>query len=121
RSTTPKLSGLANPFGVAAVRSFCFFRLSYSAQKFRLSARFLKQVHLRTILRSGFHFRFRRQRQLVAESFGQALVRFERESLEVIARECPDIADFIEVPLDFKRPAFEGGFAFPKKFIVTMD
>src|SRR5438270_5662371 len=32
----------------------------------------------------------------------------------------PDVPHLAKMPLDFQSPAFERGFAFPKKFIVTM-
>ena len=38
----------------------------------------------------------------------------------MIAGECPDIAHFGKMPLNFKRPAVQRGFAFPKKLLVTM-
>ena len=66
-------------------------------------------------------FGFGRQRQLEAESLRQALAGFGREAFEVIARECPDVAHFGQVPLDFERPALEGRFSFPEKFFVAMQ
>src|SRR5438477_13154198 len=39
----------------------------------------------------------------------------------MVADERPRIANFPKVPLDFQRPAFERGFAFPKKLIVAVN
>ena len=39
----------------------------------------------------------------------------------MIAREAPDVAHLREMSLDFERPAFKGGFAFPKQPVVAMD
>src|SRR5437870_2974580 len=39
----------------------------------------------------------------------------------MIAGECLDIAHFGKMPLNFKRPAVQRGFAFPEQFFVTMD
>ncbi len=52
---------------------------------------------------------------------GEPLAGFGRESFEMIAGECPDIAHFGKMPLNFKRPAVQRGFAFPEQFFVTMD
>jgi hypothetical protein len=38
----------------------------------------------------------------------------------MVAHECPDIAHFRKMPLNFERPAFNGGFSFPQQFFVTM-
>ena len=52
---------------------------------------------------------------------GEPLAGFGRETFEVIADECPNVTHFSEVALDFKRPAFQSSFAFPKEFIVAMN
>src|SRR5437667_7092561 len=39
----------------------------------------------------------------------------------MVARKCPDIAHLRKMPLDLKRPAFQGGFTFPEQFFVAMD
>ena len=39
----------------------------------------------------------------------------------MIAGKCPDVANFRHMPLNFQRPAFQRGFAFPKQFLVTMN
>jgi hypothetical protein len=52
---------------------------------------------------------------------GEPLAGFGRETFEVIADECPNVAHFGKVTLDFKRPAFQSSLAFPKEFIVAMN
>ena len=46
---------------------------------------------------------------------------FGCESFEMVAGECPDVAHFGKMPLNFKRPAVQSGFTFPEQFFVTMD
>jgi len=39
----------------------------------------------------------------------------------VIADKGPDVASFAKVSLNFQRPTFERGLAFPEKLVVTMN
>ncbi len=56
-----------------------------------------------------------------AETLGETLAGFRRESFEMVTGECPDVADLGKMPLNFKRPAVKRGFAFPEQFFVTME
>ena len=58
---------------------------------------------------------------MVAEPLGETLRCFRRKTFKVVADKGPDVADFGKMSLDLKRPTFNGGFAFPKEFIVTVN
>ncbi len=87
----------------------------------RLSARLREKIELRSILLRQCFLGFRGQEQLEAEALGETLRGFGRESFEVITHKGPNVADLGEMALDFERPAFQSGLAFPKKFIVSMN
>ena len=63
---------------------------------------------------------FRRQREIEAEPFREALAGFWRETFEMIVHENPDAANVAQMPLDTQRPAFERSLAFPEQFAVAM-
>ena len=76
---------------------------------------------MRPVLRGRLVFRLRRERKFVAKSLGETLGGFRGKPFEVVTDECPNVADFGEVSLSFERPTFQRGFAFPEKFIVTVN
>ena len=50
----------------------------------------------------------------------ETLGGFRGKAFEVIADECPNVADLAEMPLNFERPTFQRGFAFPEKSVVAV-
>ena len=59
-------------------------------------------------------FGFQRQRQIEAEPFCETLTRLGCKSFKVIAAKRPDTSHVCKMALNFQRPAFQRGFAFPQ-------
>lgn len=81
----------------------------------------LQQFELGAVLSQKNFFALRRQSQIVTEALGETPAGFGSEAFVVIADECPDAANLVEVTFDFERPAFQSGFALPEQFFVAMN
>src|SRR6478672_3012424 len=93
----------------SARRRFGLVRLVFAGEKIELT-----RVSRRSFLGG-------RERKLEPEPLREALTGFRREPFKMIVHKTPDAAGLAEMPLDLKRPAFEGGLAFPEQFPVAVN